>query len=447
MPLTPPSLPNTTILNKDLFACIVNVTALRIPAQQTHKLVASLKGFLLRESRIKPVVDIPNHPKERLVLLDPDVAKEPNLETLSNQLQELIQKAGASVTPYQLHLTYDSWSFDQIIRSVLPSTLEVPSSFESVGHIAHFNLRDEYLPYRHLLGQVLLDKASHLRTVVHKLDSIDHTFRFFKMEVLAGEEDFMAEVHESNCRFKFDFSKVYWNSRLQMEHARLLRFFKPGESICDAFAGVGPFAIPAAKNQQHTVFANDLNPNSYHALVENVKLNKVEDKVATYNMDARDFFTIALRDLNDAQVQKSMAAKVKPCNTRSSKKRKQPNGISISVPSVNDGPVKQWFNHYIMNLPAAAVDFLDVFAGLLSDFTNTIPHDKLPVIHCYCFTKGQEEAEQDAINLVSKHLGADLSTSDLIDVHRVRDVSPKKEMFCVSFRLPPSVAFAKGLDV
>ena len=44
--------------------------------------------------------------------------------------------------------------------------------------------------------------------------------------------------------------------------------------LVDMFAGVGPFAIPAAK-KGCTVYANDLNPDSFRFLCENVKLNKV----------------------------------------------------------------------------------------------------------------------------------------------------------------------------
>jgi tRNA (guanine37-N1)-methyltransferase len=41
------------------------------------------------------------------------------------------------------------------------------------------------------------------------------------------------------------------------------------------FAGIGPFAIPAAKLHKCRVYANDLNPRSVHYLTLNAKKNKV----------------------------------------------------------------------------------------------------------------------------------------------------------------------------
>ena len=185
-----------------------------------------------------------------------------------------IASAQATAIPHKITLDYDYWSCDQVLKAILPDGLIPPSSFELVGHIAHLNLRDEYLPYKAIIGQVLIDKNRFIRTVVNKLDSIDHTFRFFKMEVLAGDDDFMATQNENSCRFKFDFSKVYWNSRLQKEHERLIAMFKEGEFVADVFAGVGPFAVPAAKKGVF-VIANDLNPESYKWLSHNAHLNKV----------------------------------------------------------------------------------------------------------------------------------------------------------------------------
>ena len=111
------------------------------------------------------------------------------------------------------------------------------------------------------------------------------------MELLAGEPNYVVEhvrsppffslpianhttQSESDCRFTFDFSCVYWNSRLQTEHARLVDMFQPHELVADVFAGVGPFALPAAK-KGCAVLANDLNPESYKYLTLNIKDNKV----------------------------------------------------------------------------------------------------------------------------------------------------------------------------
>ena len=68
--------------------------------------------------------------------------------------------------------------------------------------------------YFALAGRVLLDKIPTARTVVNKLDVIDNTFRNFEMEVLAGDNDFVAVTKENGFSYKLDFSKVYWNPRL-----------------------------------------------------------------------------------------------------------------------------------------------------------------------------------------------------------------------------------------
>jgi len=55
---------------------------------------------------------------------------------------------------------------------------------------------------------------------------------------------------------------------------RLAELFRPGEVVCDLMAGIGPFAIPAARRRV-TVHANDLNPRCAHYLRMNVRVNKV----------------------------------------------------------------------------------------------------------------------------------------------------------------------------
>jgi len=54
----------------------------------------------------------------------------------------------------------------------------------------------------------------------------------------------------------------------------MLKKFKKGETLCDMFCGVGPLAIRAAK-MGVKVLANDLNPDCYKYLLQNINKNKV----------------------------------------------------------------------------------------------------------------------------------------------------------------------------
>lgn len=141
---------------------------------------------------------------------------------------------------------------------------------------AHLNLRERYLPYQALVANVLLDKNPAIRTVINKTNNVgtNSEYRTFGYDLLAGDPDMTVETKSENCVFRFDFSKVYWNPRLNTEHHRLVDQFQPGEAVCDVMAGVGPFAIPAGKKKVF-VLANDLNPESYSSLQAAIQSNKV----------------------------------------------------------------------------------------------------------------------------------------------------------------------------
>jgi len=144
--------------------------------------------------------------------------------------------------------------------------------------LAHLNLKAEYLPYKHLIAEVILDKSEGLiQTVVNKIDDVgsESEFRTFPMEVLAGKDDMNVEVQCEHVKFRFNFATVYWNTKLSTEHERVTRTVRPGEAVCDVMAGVGPFSLPMAKVGNRVVYANDLNPHCFQSLQDNAKSNKV----------------------------------------------------------------------------------------------------------------------------------------------------------------------------
>lgn len=297
------------------------------------------------------------------------------------------------------------------------------------------------------------EKQGTTRTVINKIEDVgSHSeFRTFPFELLAGDNDMNVVQHEQDCEFRFDYSRVYWNSRLETEHRRLVEKFHPGEMVCDVMAGVGPFAVPAGKRKIF-VWANDLNPHGYEVMQDAVKRNKVQDFVTPFNQDGREFIRWSAKALLESDPKTvTIEPKVK---RRTKQGQSQP---PLSPPEKYTRPVV--FDHYVMNLPATAVEFLDAFSGLYAGkeslfFPNT--SQALPMIHVYCFSGNSENELDDHVDIcrhISERIGYTITPEDQVGksgnqeleftIHNVRLVSPKRQMFCASFRLPREVAFRK----
>ncbi|GAB5363142.1 hypothetical protein AAMO2058_000858100 [Amorphochlora amoebiformis] len=383
----------------------LKLVALRVPSRKCGLFMSTLKPkkLLLHIKRVKPVINDPDPPGDarstKLILLNPKI-QDLKLSALPSDIRELCEKNGAETLWHILTIDHTKHlTLQGLIRSILPPNVPATSSFETVGHVVHLNLLDAQMPYKKAIGDVVLKKLqdNHVRSVVVKTGRITDQFRVFPMEVIAGEKNLVTELREHGCKFKLDYGKVYWNSRLQTEHARIVSTLKHDSIVCDMFCGIGPFAVPAARRGA-TVYANDLNPESYRWLKENVKLNKVEDKVTCFNEDARVFLRKITRELIEEK--------------------------------------RPMYNVVTMNLPATAIEFLDAFQGLFpKDFTQ----EQMPRIHCYCFSRGEtlEEMIKGALERASGVLGSKLTNAS---VHNVRDVAPKKNMLCLSFHLPLEVA-------
>lgn len=439
-------------LDRSFFRKVIPVKAARI---FDNKTISRVRGELergkiaLNQERLGSVYPDPDPDRaksgKKCVLLQPEISKqiEGDSPASSPILSELAKQELISIVPYDLTLDYDYWTYHDIISAILPEDEqgEIPSGFSQVGHVAHLNLRDEYLKYKYLIAEILLDKNAGVKTVINKVDDVgeESEFRTFKYELLAGPDDLNVTVSEENCTFKFDYSKVYWNTRLNTEHRRLVAMFKEGEAVCDVMAGIGPFAVPAGKKNIF-VWANDLNPESYACMLDAVKRNKVQDYVLPFNEDGKTFIPSSaealLKSDRKVNITKKMSRKEVPA------KQKPEILKTLYEPKV--------FDHYVMNLPATAIYFLNNFSGLYpSELQKELPEGtKMPLVHVYCFsTKSDDNVEegkkicQEITNQLDFEMKPGKIEEGGVEVHDVRDVAPKKRMFCASFRLPTQVAF------
>ena len=162
-----------------------------------------------------------------------------------------------------------------------------------------------------------------------------------------------------------------------------------------------------------------------------------------FNDDGHDFIKTVSTSVLEAS-KRGDFAKVQVA--KPSRKEKGP------PPEPKHVPVPPTISHFVMNLPASAIEFLHNFGGIYTGQEQLFePHTvtKLPLVHVHCFaTKADDDTPYvEILQRLEKELGITLTRGPNdgdVDIQFVRDVAPAKSMFCVSFRIPADMAFARS---
>jgi len=165
-------------------------------------------------------------------------------------------------------------------------------------------------------------------------------------------------------------------------------------------------------------------------------------------LDGREFIRKAVEDLEKSGYQTPTTVPTVPKGKKGGPKPSEAPAAAAAAPIVPEpmpAPAHKFktFDHFVMNLPATAIEFLDAFRGLFKGREVEIPEPKkqLPMIHCHCFSKS-DKPEDDVRERVEAVMGGKLEL-DSVKLHWVRKVAPNKDMYCISFRLPAEIAFAR----
>lgn len=152
---------------------------------------------------------------------------------------------------------------------------ETPS-YEVIGDIAVINELNDIEREEAVEGIL---QHQNVKTILLKKEGLKGEFRVGDYEKLYGEET--ETIHtEFGCRYRVDPTKVYFSERFGTERKRIVDQIKDGENVLVMFAGVGSFAILAAKEAEPgKVVAVEKNPKAAEYLKENIEMNKVGDRV------------------------------------------------------------------------------------------------------------------------------------------------------------------------
>ena len=133
---------------------------------------------------------------------------------------------------------------------------------------------------------------------VCKISAVSGELRTRDIKIIGGERNLETIHKEYGARFKLNVKKVYFSPRLATERKRIADLVKEKEVIVDMFTGVSPFPIIIAKHSNpKVIYGIEKNKQAFFYAKENVKLNRLLDKIEIFNDDAENIDTI-FKDLN-----------------------------------------------------------------------------------------------------------------------------------------------------
>jgi tRNA (guanine37-N1)-methyltransferase len=171
---------------------------------------------------------------------------------------------------------------------IVPDSLlaGVPCRFDVIGDIAVLPLPDRLLPFSAAIARTITSRHKNIRTVARKVTKLDGDHRIARFELVAGTGTETTH-REFGFTYRIDIREAFFAPRLASERQRVTGMVRQKEQVLVPFAGVGPFAIPAAAGGG-IVTAVEINPRAFRFLERNAERNDVMDRMILIMGDASD---------------------------------------------------------------------------------------------------------------------------------------------------------------
>ncbi len=174
------------------------------------------------------------------------------------------------------------------------------SSYDLVGDIAVVRVPEDLRSQSGIIAEAIMQTHKQVRTVLRQVSAVSGEYRLRGLEWIMGERRTETVHRESGCIFKVDLKTCYFSPRLSFERMRIARLVRPGEVVVNMFAGVGSFSILVAKHSgAKRVYSIDLNPKAVEYMRENIRLNRVQNRIVPVLGDAKQIITKHLEDSAD----------------------------------------------------------------------------------------------------------------------------------------------------
>ena len=289
-------------------------------------------------------------------------------------------------------------SIQDAVENIIPKYYYkfIPRSYDIIGDIAILEFEKNLTKnitdssnFKETIAKALIQVNNNVKSVFEKISEIKGPFRLRELNLLYGEKKTLTQHKENDCIFKVDIKKTFFSPRLVFERRRIASSeFKKNEIIVDMFAGIGPFSIQIAKLTHANIYTFDLNPDAYNLLLNNIRLNNLENQIIPFNIDVRKL-------LNHS------------------------NELGRSL--------KHDVDRVIMNLPECSLEFLDVACFLLKKSGG--------IIHNYQFSEKPNPIKKAIDKLEAKLEENHYYIDHILNSKIVKNFSPKSDLVVVDLQV------------
>jgi len=188
-----------------------------------------------------------------------------------------------------------------LVNRLEPSELKLLyKSYDIVGDIAIIRVPETLKQYSGNIAEAIMQTHKRIKTVLRQVSPVTSDYRLRELELVTGERKTETIHKEHDCIFKIDLERCYFSPRLAYERMRIAQQIQLGETVVNMFAGVGCYSILIAKHSvAERIYSIDTNPVAVRYMRENVKLNRVGERVVSFQGDAKAVVEEKLRNIAD----------------------------------------------------------------------------------------------------------------------------------------------------
>ncbi len=167
---------------------------------------------------------------------------------------------------------------------------KLPNGFQELSKKKILKLRPEVEDYAQVIAQKVAELYPRSKSIWLRSGQIKGKFRKpTGLEHLWGEESPEVINKEHGIRYKFDFTKIMFAKGNVYERQLLPKRIPKGQVIVDMFAGIGYFTLGLAKKTKpEIIYSIEWNETAFKYLKENIKLNKVSNRVQPIFGDCKE---------------------------------------------------------------------------------------------------------------------------------------------------------------